>query len=140
MTKLLLDDAKERTPYNIYCYMKDPIYLEEGWQTVRSYDEFVKFIIELYEKEKVLPSVISFDHDLADEHYRAFMLDNIVDYSKFKEKTGVSCAKWFVEFCIDNNLDPLSSIIKIHTMNPVGLDNIRSIFNTYQKMKDKGYF
>jgi hypothetical protein len=137
MIKLLLDDKEERTPYNIYCYMKDPEYLQDDWRIVRNYDEFVNFITDLYDKAGIIPSVISFDHDLADEHYVDTILGNF-DYNNVKEKTGKCCAEWFVYFCMDNNLDPLSVKILVHSMNPVGSANIRSVFNTYKKLKDRG--
>ena len=36
----------------------------EGWEIVRNYDDFVKWI-----EENGLPDIVSFDHDLAEVHY-----------------------------------------------------------------------
>ena len=35
----------------------------EGWEIVRNYDDFVKWI-----EENGLPDIVSFDHDLAEVH------------------------------------------------------------------------
>jgi hypothetical protein len=59
--RLYLDDV--RNPTNTF-----PTTLNSEWVIVRSYKEFVKAI-----EDKGLPFMISFDHDLADEHYRHFV-------------------------------------------------------------------
>ena len=63
---LFLDD--ERMPYQVgnYIYPVEikPLYRLETWEIVRNYEEFVKII-----EGRGLPSLISFDHDLADIHY-----------------------------------------------------------------------
>lgn len=128
--KLFLDDVME--PSNCLSYMHtrigavNPIYAE-GWVTVRSYDEFVKWI------EKFgLPTHISFDHDLADEHYDFDAMEDTEKYknlyNKFKTKTGYDAAKWLVEYCSKNN--KAVPICFIHSMNPAGCDNIKNVLNT----------
>ena len=52
----------------------------------------------------------------------------------FKEKTGYHCAKWLVQYCIDNKLE-LPKEIFIHSMNVIGGVNIASIFETYNKYR-----
>jgi hypothetical protein len=99
----------------------DQVYLL-NWVVVRNYDEFVKIIIE-----KGMPEMISFDHDLADEHY-----DFNKPYGDYKEKTGFHCAKWLINYCIDNKME-LPAVILIHSANPAGSANIKSLFDTYQK-------
>ena len=49
------------------------------------------------------------------------------------EKTGYHCAKWLIEYCIDNN-EKLPAEIYIHSMNPAGSMNIKSLFETYYKL------
>lgn len=106
----------------------------EDWVIVRNYDEFCSYI-----QENGLPNLISFDHDLADEHYRASMYDKDGHYSQyytdgtFKEKTGYDCAKWFINWCLDNDIT-MTTHIFIHSMNPVGVQNIKSLFNTYNRI------
>ena len=126
MFKLFLDDL--RMPENAFSYTKNPIYLDPDWVIVRNYDEFVKSI-----EERGVPDVVSFDHDLADEHYGTE--DHIWDceYSMFREKTGYHCAQWLIYHCIDNKL-MISKKVYIHSMNPVGTKNIDSLFRTYEKI------
>lgn len=59
---LFLDDV--RYPIEAYHYTKQDIFLRSDWHIVRNYGQFVSRILE-----KGLPEMISFDHDLADEHY-----------------------------------------------------------------------
>ena len=94
MYKCFLDDL--RMPTNIF-----PTTKNREWTIVRNYDEFVRAI-----KKHGLPFFISFDHDLADEHYRASMFNADKHYTKyyndgtFKEKTGYHAAKWLVDYCM----------------------------------------
>jgi hypothetical protein len=112
-------------PSDVFNYIKNPIYLDPDWTIVRNYDEFIWSI-----KEFGIPDVISFDHDLADEHYG--MQDNI-EYGMLTEKTGYHCAQWFIYYCIDNKL-MISKKVYIHSMNPAGSKNIESLFRTYEKL------
>jgi hypothetical protein len=119
---LYLDDFRD--PIDSAFYLKAPIYSSAEWKVVRNYDEFVKTITELG-----VPELISFDHDLADAHYNH--QDNII-YNEFTEKTGYHCAKWLIDYCIDNN-KKLPATILIHSMNPAGSANIKSLFDSYIK-------
>jgi len=119
---LYLDDFRD--PIDSSFYLNNPIYGNLQWDVVRNYDEFVKIIIE-----KGIPDVISFDHDLADEHY-----DSQKPNDEYMEKTGFHCAKWLINYCMDNKKDiPID--VFIHSMNPVGKANIQSLFDTYKKYK-----
>lgn len=113
--KLFLDDI--RNPEDVYKYMLNDsnefVRLDalkyknnEDWVVVRSYQEYVFYILE-----HGIPSVISFDHDLA-------------DFSGIngEERTGYDCAKWLVSVLMDNptsfpNWD-------VHSKNSVGAKNI----------------
>jgi hypothetical protein len=108
-TKLYLDDSRE-------C----PI----GWVCVKNYDEFVSYI-----KLNGVPDVISFDHDLAMEHYPFYdtASKNCIDYDKYKEKTGYDCAKYLVE----NDL-PIK-FWAVHSMNPIGSQNIAGLLLNYER-------
>jgi hypothetical protein len=120
---LFLDDY--RKPEDAFDYTNNQLYLI-GWVVVRNYDEFVKTILE-----RGVPSIISFDHDLADAHYESQQ-----HYDEYKEKTGYHCAKWFIDYCIDNEKE-LPAEILIHSMNPAGSLNIKSLFDTYFKIYGK---
>lgn len=102
---------------------------------VLNYEQFVKWI-ELFG----LPDAISFDHDLADEHYTPEQFwDNYEESKRFQEwrsqsyqeKTGMDCAKWLVDYCMDNK-KKLPEIF-VHSANPVGADNIKGLLDNFIK-------
>jgi len=102
---------------------------------VLNYEEFVKWI-EMFG----LPNAISFDHDLADEHYTPEYFWNDYQESKkyqewksnhYQEKTVMDCAKWLVDYCIDNK-EKLPKIF-VHSANPVGADNIKYLLDNFLK-------
>ena len=115
---LFLDDY--RKPWQV-TWVKLPTPAE--WITVLSYKQFINKVTELG-----LPKFVTFDHDLADEHYH-----NGIDPGDYKEKTGLDCAKWLAEYCMDNKL-PFPDF-EVHSFNPVGAENIRKYidsFNTHR--------
>lgn len=81
----------------------------------KNYEQFVDCI-----NEHGLPSRMSFDHDLTIK-------------SGTIEKTGLDCAKWLVEYCLKNDLDLPGC--GVHSMNPAGAENIKSILKTYCKYR-----
>lgn len=132
--RLFLDDY--RVPLDCVSYMhrhigaRNPDYLE-SWTIVRNFESFCMNI----EKSGV-PDLISFDHDLADEHYADQSIwDNKEAYENlsenFKEKTGLDCAKWLVEYCIENNCKIPDYYV--HSMNPVGAENIKNYLEHFKK-------
>ncbi len=116
---LFLDDF--RNPEVCFDYTYNQVYLL-GWTVVKNYDEFVKTVIE-----KGMPQMLSLDHDLCDIHYA-----KQPPYDEDTEKTGYDCAKWLINYCMDNQLE-LPETILIHSMNPVGSLNIKSLFDSYYK-------
>lgn len=120
---LFLDDV--RIPETTYSYMELPVFLEPDWIIVRNYYAFITLI-----EKKGIPETIAFDHDLSEEHYK----QQDFDYNREDaEKTGYHCAKWLIDYCIDNNKKLPHEII-VHSMNPYGSENIKSLFNTYFKV------
>jgi hypothetical protein len=121
--RLFLDDI--RNPIDCTLYMMEPTIYREEWDIVRNYKDFVNYI-----KENGVPDIISFDHDLADEHYDPSMYESTDKYTKkydsFKEKTGYDCAKWLRNYCVENGIP--YPIYLVHSMNPVGRENILSVF------------
>jgi hypothetical protein len=100
---------------------------------VLNYEQFVQWI-----EKYGLPKIISFDHDLANEHYTPGEYWNDYQISKeyqdaqnYQEKTGMDCAKWLVDYCIDNKKE--LPLFYVHSANPVGADNINGILNNYLK-------
>ena len=88
------------------------------WEVVRSHNEAVEWV-----EENGFPDVVSFDHDLADVHYAG-------DFSK--EKTGYDFAKWLVERDLDNHDMPEDFEFYVHSMNPVGAENISNLLQMYK--------
>jgi hypothetical protein len=112
-------------PYRIGTHAA--MYTQQEWAIVKNYDEFTKWITL-----NGLPEMVSFDHDLADEHYSPAMCGDAADYpTEFEEKTGLDCAKWLVDYCIDNKLN--FPCFEVHSMNPVGSDRIRNYIQDYIK-------
>ncbi len=130
---LFLDDI--RHPLEVRWVDLPPV----QWIIVKSYKEFVSTV----EKDGI-PIRVTFDHDLADEHYPQGVGIHVNDprikdiklpYDSYNEKTGYHCCKWLIEYCLDKNL-PFPEYY-IHTMNPVGLLNIQSLVDSYYKSIDK---
>lgn len=120
MKKLFLDD--HRTPNE---FVGD-IYDELGWHIVSDYNQFVSYILE-----NGVPDIISFDHDLVDEHYD-------IDWSAIyiskrlaptTQPTGLECAIWVYKFCQENKV-PLPKAM-VHSMNPLGRKVIQSYIDTW---------
>ena len=125
--KLFLDDI--RVP-------KDVTWVDIGlgpFVIVRNYNEFVNYITK-----NGLPSFISYDHDLAEIHYRQSMYNPDKHYNQYydngtfdKEKTGLHCARWLVEYCIDHKLKLPD--YTVHSFNPIGKENIISYLESAKK-------
>ena len=85
---LYLDD--QRTPTETI-----PGY--EPWFVVRNYAQFIEWI-----STHGMPDLISFDHDLAEEHIDDYFRQKLAlgyqhpNYDEYTEKTGLDCAKWLV--------------------------------------------
>ena len=107
------------------------------WEIVRDYNQFVEII-----QKKGVPRMVSFDHDLADEHYKEFFACNKegvinkgkIRYEKLTEKTGYHCAMWLSQFCVDKGL-PLP-LYYLHSMNGPGCQNIFSVMESARKVID----
>lgn len=130
---LYLDDI--RNPRDSFDRMKEGVYVRNDWVIVRNYTEFCEEIKSGFEKNK-FPSLISFDHDLGQEHMNYYFEngghENPPDplQANFTEKTGYDCAKWLVDFCMDRNI--LLPKFKCHSHNPVGKENILGLLTNYQ--------
>lgn len=108
--------------------IRDPFKNDSEWLTfspilrpykviwVKNYDEFISWI-----KLNKLPDAICFDHDLG------------WDKNDNEMKSGFDCAKWLIDYCIDNDLDIPEYAIQ--SANPVGKDNISSIIESYKRFK-----
>lgn len=64
-----------------------------------------------------------------DRHYNNYYIDGT-----FKEKHGFHCAKWLIEYCLDNGHKIPRYVA--HTMNPIGRENIVSIMEQGKRIQD----
>lgn len=117
---IFLDDF--RHPYDAFNIWKDTDFLQLKWTIVRSHDEFVSTIKKEYANNK-FPSLIAYDHDLADEHYDMDFSD--MNYLKTNVPTGYHSAKWLIEFCELNNLE--FPAYKVHSQSSSGRRNITAV-------------
>lgn len=112
--KLFLDDIRiPKEAINLVPNGFNDFYLQNDWDIVRNYDEFV-----LHIEMNGVPEFVSFDHDLADFHYKL-------------EKTGLDCAKFLVEYCADENLQLPQYLV--HSANPSGKENIEKFLENAKK-------
>lgn len=125
-TLLWLDDYRNpiEGQWLVFSPLKSVDY-EVHW--VKDYKQFIDWI-----NTNGLPSGICFDHDLSD--FQAWHVSE-PEYSHDvpwpeSEKTGMDCAKWLVEYCLDNNLK--LPIWNIQSANPVGAENIRSLLTQFE--------
>jgi hypothetical protein len=122
--KLFLDD--ERFPKKaipLITHNHELYENESEWVIVRNYGEFVEWITE-----NGLPDYVSFDHDLADIKYNPTEVKMGFSYY---EQTGFDCAKWLVDYCLDNNLSLPEYMV--HSANPVGRKNIEGYLSNAKK-------
>ena len=118
--KLFLDD--NRTPYDVFRNTIDPDYeYDNQWVIAKNYEEFVEIILE-----SGLPKIISFDHDLSQNHYLPENQNNI-NYDNLKDKTGYDAALWLIGYCQLNNLKLPK--VKVHSANIEGKKNIESVLH-----------
>lgn len=132
-------EAMKKLPYNLFLddmrKRSDVTWVElpaGNWRDVKNYNEFVDTITECG-----LPLFISFDHDLADHHYAIGQESGFseFDYSKIKEKTGLCCAKWLIDYCIENKLN--LPAWETHSMNPCGKENIDGLLKGFRKFQEE---
>ena len=133
--KLFLDDV--RTLEETYEMTKNPIYLEYNWVIVRNYHDFINFFNYDFQ---FLPNVISFDHDLADEHYIKMLNQENNDFGySYKEKTGYDCLKWLIKH-LDGQQINNNRIKKIkflfHTANPIGRENMENYYKNWMRIRN----
>ncbi len=105
--RLFLDD--KRMPLDVYKCTTPALRREYKGHAWTTAKTYNEFVyfIENYG----VPTHISFDHDLHE------------------------CAKWLCDYLVENNL-PMP-VYYIHSQNPVGADNIRSVLNCFERKFNK---
>ena len=123
-TLLWLDDVRD--PFQNDWLNFSPIGKNVDVTWVTNYQEFIDWIMI-----HGLPDAVCFDHDLNDLQAFKSSYPEIVEDIECNEKTGYDCAKWLVEYCINNN-KPLPKYA-IQSANPVGRENINSLLTNFNK-------
>lgn len=128
---LFLDDIRDIA--RVY-----PTLAYKPWVTVRSAADFKSVILS-----RGMPQIISFDHDLSDEHYAAPVSDwenpNII--ADNRTETGYDAAKWLTQY-FNNTVKKHGHKIPqtfVHSMNPVGKLNIINHLNGWYREIDCDY-
>lgn len=126
---ILLDD--NRTPADVYDYTKRMEYKSFNWIIVRNYQEFVDLFTNRFMNNE-LPKLVSFDHDLATEHYiiAAKNLLNEFDENSVKIPTGWHALSWMLNTYTCNDIK-LPHIL-FHSKNPAGVKNMQSLLDEYE--------
>ena len=78
----------------------------------KNYDDFVSCVMGL--GVKISNCIVHFDHDLGEE------------------KSGYDCAKWLIDWCLGHGY--IAPDHDIQSSNPVGRQNIESVFKSYWKV------
>lgn len=135
--KLYLDDLRTPTMSAKKFPELADLYNDPAWIVARNYDTFVSTITNRWENFNECPLIISFDHDLGEEHIKYYFDNgghkNPPDPSTadFTEKTGKDCANWLVSYCETRQM-PFPDFY-VHSANPVGAKNIESYLTQYKK-------
>ncbi len=123
-TLIWLDDIRNplENDWLVFSPIEQPY--EVHW--LKTYNEFIDWITI-----NGLPTAICYDHDLSD--FQAMkngypeLMEDVPNPEN--EKTGMDCAKWLVEYCLDNNLK--IPLYNIQSANPVGKDNIDGLLKNF---------
>jgi hypothetical protein len=99
----------------------------------KSYDEFTFWV-----KENGLPDGVNFDHDLGGDEVKEKVANGMSKRQAKRERrgtpTGYDCAKWLVDYCIDNGFQ--LPLWYTHSANPVGRENIELYLRNAKKHLD----
>lgn len=117
-TLLWLDDYRNPFDKEIDWMVFSPIGRDCKIVWVKNYFQFKNWI-----EENGLPDGICFDHDLENFH---------ITKSTYKEWTGYDCAKWLVNYCIDNELELPE--YNVQSANPSGKENIIYLLENFKKV------
>lgn len=121
---LLLDDTRNQN--EVYRLMNYNVYKDVQWVVVRSHIEFMQYI-----NTNPLPYMISFDHDLKQEHYtpEKYWTDYHASAEYQEEQghteTGFDSAVYLAEKCKAEGLKLPKFLV--HSANPCGRDRITQV-------------
>lgn len=116
-TLIFLDDERN---FEDVIWVKYPDF--DKVVTLRQYHEFEDYIDTLVIKGENLEGLFfSFDHDLGLE-----------DYEWKQELTGHDCAYYLIEIMEELKTNPNLITTYVHSMNPVGKNNIEDLLEGYK--------
>jgi len=126
---LFLDDF--RSPQMAFRLIYDKRYNLQDWIVVKNFQEFINIV-----KEYGVPTLVSFDHDLGDEHYDLHGSTDFLTWEEYyvfndRTMTGYDCAKWLCDYCLENNNKFPEYLI--HSANTVGAKNIKIYIENFLK-------
>lgn len=108
MKKLLwLDDQRDPFDKNVDWLNYSPLGKEVEILWIKNATDFKNWITD-----NGLPDGICFDHDLGED-----------------SASGYDCAKWLVNYCLDNNIFP--PLWSSQSANPVGKANINKLLKNF---------
>ncbi|WP_243735753.1 cyclic-phosphate processing receiver domain-containing protein [Christiangramia sabulilitoris] len=114
MKKLIwLDDIRNPIETRMDWLAYSPIGREVEVVWLKDYYQFTEWILQ-----HGLPDGICFDHDLG-----------------ANTPSGYECAKWLVNYCLDNQLYP--PLWSSQSANPVGKVNINRLLKNFVRSKEK---
>lgn len=116
---ILLDDERDLSDIKWIAYPEHAEVI-----VIRTYKPFVEYINSIDSLKDLL---FTFDHDIQDFYNKPYS-DRLYEY------TGLDCAKYLIEAIMDRpELDIKDLNYVVHSMNPVGRENIISYIESYKK-------
>lgn len=112
MTRIFIDDERFPTANH-----------DNSWVILRSFNQVMEYLDQLKKDTDILPDYISFDHDLGED-----------------QPSGYDIAKKLVELDMDGiMLFPDNFAWTVHSMNPVGKENIDLFLRSYMEFRKHYY-
>lgn len=103
-----------------------------SWDIVRSYDEFVKSI-----KERGIPTHVSFDNDLCENHYKLFIKASneggFFDWKFANPKMGLHALQFLINHCKENGV--ATPIIYIHSANSLARAEMKKMIENAKEQQ-----
>ena len=112
MWNLFIDDERQLQDVTCAPRRMQERYRDQSWVIVRNKSQAIRAIAD---HGQIAPNFISFDHDLGNN-----------------EPTGLDIAQWIVDQHMDRNIEiPEDFDFYVHSMNPVGRENIERYMRNY---------
>jgi len=112
-TLIWLDDMRDPTDARMDWLAYSPIGKEVEVIWLKNYSQFKNWILK-----NGMPDGICFDHDLGED-----------------TPSGYECAKWLVNYCLDNNVAP--PVWSSQSANPVGKANINRLLRNFLRSLER---